>query len=203
MADSNKSRLLAKEKGLCVCCKKPRGRDGWYCNECLIKERERHRKDRIWYIQNGICPVCRKEKLFGTEKTCPECLVKSWISQQKIDKETKRERERSYYGRRKEIREEYKRNGICYDCRKREVEIGKSRCRICLEKNAAIKRKKYTPIREDRVNEGFCYQCLKEKATNGKLCKGCYEKANFRLENVRKKSNYYESHRKIIKAALM
>lgn len=201
MADNNKSRLVAKEKGLCTMCHNKLDRVGIYCTGCLVKERERHKKDRIWYLQNGICPMCRKVKLFGNEKTCPECLAKNYSSVQKRDKEKTKEYEEKYKKRRKEIREQYTEKGICYNCRKRKIEPGKVRCRICLDKNSESHRKKHIPIREKGIAEGLCYQCVKNKATNGKLCKGCYDKAVSELEKWRKTSFFYKSHHNVINAS--
>ena len=91
MADSNKNRLAAKEKGLCIRCRKPRNREGVYCSKCLEKERERHKKDREFFVDIGICYMCRKTKLFGDEKICPECLAKGYEQQQKRDAEKKKQ----------------------------------------------------------------------------------------------------------------
>lgn len=199
MADSNKRRLAAKEKGLCIGCLEPLDRIGVYCKKCLIKERERHKRDRLWYLENRICPNCRKEKLFGDERSCLECSEKNYAAQQKYGKEIWRERERKYSSRRKEIREEYFSKGICYQCRKRAIEEGKKKCRICLDKDAEVHRKRFVNRREEQVAKGMCYQCIKEKATNGKLCKNCYDKAVYNLAEARGKANFYTSHRLVMK----
>ena len=198
MADSNKSRLAAKEKGLCVGCHQKLDRVGVYCNACLIKERERHKKDRIWYIENGICPICRKQKLFGDERSCPECLAKDFARRERQDKEKRKEIERKYYGRRKEIRQEYYSKGICFQCRKRKIEDGKKKCRVCLDKDAEVHRKRHVNQREAQVEKGMCYQCIKVKATKGKLCEECYNKAVTNLEKGRKQARFYIMHRKVV-----
>lgn len=202
MADNNKSRIAAKEKGLCTGCRKPIDRVGVYCKACLIKERERHKKDRVWYIENGICPVCRKQKLFGDERSCLECSAKNYAFQQRYDKETLRKREKKYAGRRKEIREEYFKNGICFHCRKRKIEEGKKKCRFCLDKDAELHRNRRVNLRNVQVAKGMCYQCIKEKATKGKLCESCYNKAVENLAKGREKAEYYTTHRKLIKSIL-
>ena len=198
MADSNKSRLTAKEKGLCIGCCEPLDRVGVYCTKCLVKERERHKRDRLWYIQNGRCPNCRKEKIFGDERSCPECLAKGFSRRERQDKEKRKEIERKYLGRRKEIREEYYSKGICFQCRKRKIEEGKKKCRICLDKDAQVHRKRYVNRREEQVAKGMCYQCIKEKATKGKLCESCYDKAVKNLELGRNKANFYATHRLVM-----
>ena len=43
--------------------------------------------NRQFYQSLGICPECRKEKLFGDEKECLECRVKKYISVRKYRKE--------------------------------------------------------------------------------------------------------------------
>lgn len=202
MADTNKWRIAAKEKGLCIRCGKPRNREGVYCALCLEKERERHKKDKEFFVDMGICYMCRKTKLFGDEKICPECLAKNYEQQQKIDPAKVKARNKAYASRRKEIRQEYNDKGICYDCKKRKIEFGKKRCRLCLNKDALAHRKKHIPIREIGMKNGLCYQCVKENATNGKLCKSCYDKAIANLERGRNQSEYYMNHKLIMQGVL-
>lgn len=40
--------------------------------------------DRRFYQKMGVCPVCRKESLFGDEKECPECRVIKYIESKKF-----------------------------------------------------------------------------------------------------------------------
>lgn len=67
-----------KEAGLCVNCGKPLDIAGVKCSKC----RDRTNKDRreliSWYKENGICPICRKNNLFGNEKECIECSAKRY-----------------------------------------------------------------------------------------------------------------------------
>ena len=40
--------------------------------------------DRRFYQQMGVCPVCRKESLFGDEKECLECRATKYIESRKF-----------------------------------------------------------------------------------------------------------------------
>lgn len=202
MTDSKKMIAVTKDKGLCKRCGKPRMREGIYCNDCLIKERERHKKDNDFFREIGICYMCRTRKLFGDEKICPECSAKNYSAVRKRNTESIKEYEKKYAARRKELRQQYYEKGICYNCKKRRIEVGKKKCRVCLDKDTLAHKNKYVPIRETGVKNGLCYQCVKEPATNGKLCKKCYDKAVSNLEKGRMKSEYASKHRLIMQSIL-
>lgn len=72
----NKTHERRKESGLCVQCGKPLDRDGVYCKTCCEKNNEESRLTRAYYIKRGVCPMCRKNYIFGDEKRCPECSAK-------------------------------------------------------------------------------------------------------------------------------
>lgn len=57
-----------KEAGLCVNCGKILDTDGVKCKECCHKVNQGKRDTFNWYKDNGVCPICRKNNLFGDEK---------------------------------------------------------------------------------------------------------------------------------------
>ena len=64
-----------KEHGLCIKCGKPAMTNKTLCKECAEKNKNKYREDREFFKTLGLCPKCGKNKLFGSEKTCPECLA--------------------------------------------------------------------------------------------------------------------------------
>lgn len=66
-----------KDKGMCVVCGKYPARKGYTCCEaCAEKQRLNSLATRKVYKSLGICARCGQHKLYGDEKTCPECLAK-------------------------------------------------------------------------------------------------------------------------------
>ena len=183
--------------GLCGVCGNQLDREGWYCTKCLEKDKKAKKEERDFYKKIGICHICRKNKLFGSERACPECAAKQYSYNVNQDKDKAREYQRAYSSRRKELRQMYLDNGICPNCRKRKIEFGKKKCKPCLLKDAEIHRNKHIPVRAPAIANGFCYQCLKEKATNGKLCEKCYAEACKNLEKGRDSNEYYKRIRKV------
>jgi hypothetical protein len=123
-----------KSEGLCPRCGKPLDREGHYCSVCVEKYNQYTRETRQYFIQNGICPVCRKEKLYGDEKTCIECLEKIYESRKPMNDE-EREKYNESQRKRKKMQYDFRsQNGICTRCGKRKAEKDRKKCRICLEK---------------------------------------------------------------------
>lgn len=125
--------------------------------------------DREFFLSIGICPICRKNKLFGDERSCPECKVKQIPLNQ------------AYYqlhGNNNEaIRKRYaerKAQGICTRCGKRKAQPLKAKCGICQAKeNARNTNKTYY----DRISKGLCALC--GHPSDGKVyCESCREKTN-------------------------
>ena len=67
-----------RENGICPRCNKKLDRDGYYCIKCLNEVNEYYRESRNFYKKIGICPQCRKEKLFGDEQQCISCRQKRY-----------------------------------------------------------------------------------------------------------------------------
>ena len=167
-----------KDNGLCPRCGKELDREGHYCTECLAKVNEYERQTKKFMKSIGICPECKKEKLFGQEKQCISCREKRRKRKPPTDEQRQkynksfREKQNLLYRQRIE-------QGFCGECGKRKIEQGRSRCRICLQKNAEISRKKRMEkinIREYRKANGLCYYCGETADSEKQMCKSCYER---------------------------
>ncbi len=142
-----------KENGLCPRCGRKLDRDGHYCSTCLGKVRESRREDREFYRSIGICPVCRKAILYGDEKTCIECRTYYAIYREKhnLTNDQKEKYRNRFKEQRRNIYWERKEKGICTKCGKRKAMGGKSKCILCLEKDAEVHRNK----RESKIMKGM------------------------------------------------
>lgn len=155
--------------------------------------------DRQFYISHHICPICRKNNLFGEERACPECRAKDAeqhakkyddpINRQKIIKiqtDSRRERKK----RRRE-------QGLCVECGKRKPREGITRCAICRERINKQKRDNYkgSELRKNWVVNDKCFFCGAECEKGYKVCKE-HHQMYFRFAQ----SEASVEHRKKIKA---
>ena len=172
-------RLLENRKtnGLCIDCGTELDRDGVRCVKCNTKHNEKNNADRKWYIENGICPVCRDNFLFGDEKVCLECGASKYA-------ETMKSRERLGREHYNEVHKEWSKRthhemiqkGICTRCRKRKADYGYKTCGICREKGRKYKRVKYgKPDRSERYKHGLCYFCDNPIKDGYKVCEKHYK----------------------------
>ena len=143
-----------KIEGICVLCGKEKAeKDKVCCYSCNEKARENRRKHREFSNSHKLCPDCGKNKLFGQEKRCPECLSRVYSSNIRSRNKNK-EYASEYY--RKDILK-LKSNGICRGCRKNPVMQGHTYCERCLIKKRN-KRNSSTEIpRSERYYYGICY----------------------------------------------
>ena len=166
-----------KEQGLCLKCGNPLDKEGTYCTECRKIINEDLQKTRNWYQTHGICPRCRKNKLFGDEKTCPECSAKAYEyamrSRERLGKEyynmQQAELHKNQHHKRIEL-------GICTRCGKRKADSGYKTCGICRAKTRNYKRIKYEkPDRSERWKQGLCYFCDNPIKDGYKVCEKHYQ----------------------------
>ena len=172
-------RLLEKRKanGLCIDCGTELDRDGVRCVKCNTKHNEKNNADRKWYIENGICPVCRDNFLFGDEKVCLECGASKYAetmkSRERLGKEHYNKVHREWS---KRTHHEMIQKGICTRCRKRKADYGYKTCGICREKGRKYKRLKYgKPDRSERYKHGLCYFCDNPIKDGYKVCEKHYQ----------------------------
>lgn len=163
---------MRKEKGLCVKCGKCEPVENKsMCETCAEKHRNYIRESRKMCREIGICPVCQKNKLFGDEKTCPECLAKK-MEFPSVKNPAPYKRKRSLYKWRKE-------QGLCTRCGKPNNNKTTVKCKTCLEKERLrgieYRQKKtgvYIP-RSERRHYGLCYFCGNEIDGYRNVCEKC------------------------------
>lgn len=85
-----------------------------------------------FYQSIGICPQCRKNELYGSEKLCPECKAyfaeyhaKHPKSQASVDRMKAQKRK---------LHKQSIIDGICTKCRRMKAVSGKTKCYSCLER---------------------------------------------------------------------
>ena len=172
-------RLLENRKanGLCIDCGTELDRDGVRCVKCNTKHNEKNKADRKWYIENGICPVCRDNFLFGDEKVCLECGASKYAETMKSRERLGREHYNKLHKEwSKRTHHEMIQKGICTRCRKRKVDYGYKTCGVCREKIRNYKRIKYgKPDRSERYKQGLCYFCDNPIKDGYKVCEKHYQ----------------------------
>ena len=122
----NKTYENRKKIGVCILCGDALDRDSLYCSKCANERK----KTRSFYIKHRTCPICQKNPISGDEKSCPECK----------SKRTNKKYVRKNYPYSKEEYNFRKVIGLCTKCGKRRAEKGRCKCRICLDKDLALKR---------------------------------------------------------------
>lgn len=156
------------ENRLCVWCSTPLPKDhnGALCDECAKKNRERSKETREWCLSHNICPVCRKNKIYPPERSCPNCKNKAnQAARDKADSDMRRERAKQRRAARRAA-------GLC-SCG-RELEPGYRMCERCRRKQRNRRKTGEWTKREERSWQGIC-KCGSDDMQEGtKLCKRCY-----------------------------
>lgn len=172
-----------KENGLCVRCGKPN--DGEYvcCSSCREKTRAYVNETRRWLLEHGICPRCRKEKLYGDERACSDCAAKSYGTVMK-SRQTERYNEMHRDWSRRTHHEAIAK-GICTRCRSRKADYGFKTCARCRTRDAEKRRLRspQTIPMSDRAALGLCYWCMEPVKPGYKTCQKCYDRC---VENSKK-----------------
>lgn len=170
-----------KQNKLCLNCGEQLDREGTYCLACRDKINADVREMRKWYQDNGICPRCRKNKLYGDEKNCVECSADAYAATMKSrDRETYNKNHAEWS---KRTHQEMIDKGICTRCRKRNADSGHKTCGICRAKGRQYKRMKYgKPNRQERHLKGLCYFCDNPVKQGYKVCEHHYR---LNIENAR------------------
>ena len=139
--------------------------------------------NKHYYKRIGVCPYCHKNRLFGEEKSCPECRAKST--------EYSRKRDRISYNKThaewsKKTYEERKSKGICTRCGKRKAKPGQLRCEFCIKKADESRRVRDWHL--SRFERGLCRWCDNPIEPGYKVCE-FHHKMN--IEKSRKRGNVY------------
>lgn len=188
--------------GLCTQCGGLLDTDGRMCSVCREKGRLKGAESRQYYRLHGICPYCRKEIIFNTEKMCPECRVKISIRtvarKERLTEEQNNLERKKAYANMNRLRTKRKAVGICVSCGKRNAMENRVYCSLCLAKHREYNREHYRKSREiciprhERASYGLCYICGKQLDCESRLCKKCRGTMTANLE----KGRYINAHRK-------
>lgn len=195
----NKTYERRRTLGLCPICGKEREDDRYiYCGKCREKEKIKSRENRAFYRNLHFCPVCRKNKLFGSEKTCPECVANSMIASAKSrDKLGKTKKDYDIEWQRK-----LKEQGICRTgCGRKRTE-GHTYCEVCLARQRERLKEKLNRVgiqRSERPSYGLCYTCGEPLDREGNICSKCAEKMTKNLPKIRYNEVWKKDNKRIFK----
>lgn len=169
-------RKRLQAQGLCPVCRNPMDREGYSCTKCLENENARHREDTRAIVALGICRICQKNKSAPNSTYCEECSQKMYEYNRKrylknpdYFRESNKKSAKKTYDLRKS-------QGICTRCGKRKPEIGKTKCRICLDKDAERHALKFNGISyENRKMLGICRFCGNPVKEGYRVCEKHYQ----------------------------
>ena len=137
----------------------------------------------------SICPLCKKEKIFGDENMCPECRARKAsyqaLKQEKMTEGQKMQEcamKRNYY---KARYHRLKEAGLCVRCGKRKSLENLTACNICRIKYNSYQDARYWATKDsipryERASYGFCYICGRPLDCEGKACKACSDRSEER-----------------------
>ena len=170
------------------------------CQECADADNVRHKKDREWYANMGFCYRCGKERVFGEEKICPECLAKASIVNKKYIEKKYGDFHAFYLADIAKI----KAKGVCRSCRTVKAVEGHTYCAKCLAKQNERNKRRDRLLRLNRVgigrNErpsyGLCYICGNPLDTDKRLCSSCCMKIGHNFGRNRSKNQAWEKDNK-------
>lgn len=192
---------LRKENHLCVKCGKPNDSTTVCCSNCREKINKYGRESRLFFKENGICPRCRKNRIFKNENECVECRaghLTFYYEHRKNNDGYKNNK--SIYG--KEVRQQCTSQGICVMCRKNKAIPGKTKCMRCTQKYNAYFRKYYERdkitsgelTRHERVENGLCYYCGEKIDVIGKrACSKCCKEYSTHFNQEIRPANYWKN----------
>lgn len=149
------------------------------------------------YIKLGICPSCRKNALFGSERSCLECKAENYERAMSVDKNHRNEIHKKWS---KKTHAEMIKNGICTRCRQRKSDGGFKTCSICRSRTRGYKRMKYgKEDRRLRFEKGLCYFCDNPIEPGYKVCE-LHHKKNIEYANA---ENAKEARKDLLKQGIL
>lgn len=199
---SRKSYENRKNNGLCPKCGRKLDRQGYYCNECLEKNREYRRENRKFYIAYGLCSNCGKEKVFGSEKQCISCREKSYLNRKPPTEEQKKRQSEKFKEYQKNLYKKRSEEGICTRCGKTKAAYGRKKCFNCLSKDSELHKKRIfsrKDIKEYRKENNLCYHCgAKIENAKTQICSKCLERCKENGLKSRHNNEYWKADNRII-----
>lgn len=175
---SQSLKMRRKAAHLCEDCGKPLDRDGAFCNACLEKHRKYYRDRKDALLARGVCPICGKYKLYGDEKTCPECRAKNTEATARCRNNHKMRYNKYMSQYRQQMTVDRATKGICTRCGKPKDDDGFKMCPRCRQKS----RKKWhrlndKPVKQnERYKIGRCRFCDQPVKEGYKVCEYHYQK---------------------------
>ena len=98
--------------------------------------------DYQFYKRIGICPICTKVKIFGSECACTECRAKR-AEVAFIRRSKDREATNKYVNElKKKISDERRANGECYVCGKKLLDLRYKACSSCRKKKNELQKQR-------------------------------------------------------------
>ena len=196
-------RIYRESIGVCTKCGGELDTNGKACSKCRKIENQQDKENREYYLSHGICPYCGTEKLFGTERSCPECRAKrtnSMAKSRKIRWDIVLEQSASSH---RKVYHERKEQGLCVRCGKRKSASGRTKCMICIDKRQRYdqrsrERKGIVIPRDERVANGLCYTCGNPLDRDGRTCVRCADRLTRNLPEDRGGNIYWEQQNKLI-----
>lgn len=169
------------------------------CTECAERHRTHEKEARIFYKSIGICPKCRKNKIYEGENLCLECYEKAQFYKEKYDK-SKYDRHEYY----KKWYEKSKKQGICIRCGKGETKghVYCDRCLAVKRREWIEKRKEKDPLRLERAERAsydYCYICGYKLDRKGRICIKCANRAFNNLSNAKPCEDWRRDNRIIFR----
>lgn len=140
-----------KSNGLCPRCGKELDREGHYCSTCLAKTNDYQNETRVFMRSIGVCPYCRKEKLYGDERRCIECSAKAFAYAKPLTEEQKIRYGNNFKEYQRNLYRERADQGICTKCGKRKAKHKRKKCANCLDKES--ERARFYRARKEKKNE--------------------------------------------------
>jgi predicted nucleic acid-binding Zn ribbon protein len=187
-----------KERGLCVYCGTRKAREGKVaCEECAEKMNAKNRENYRRMQKMGMC-ACGN-RLFGQEKTCPECLARKssntikWYNNLSEEEKTERYERQKIKG--KERRERYKTEHKCTICGRKILEGDNHvTCFVCREKASERRQRKPKKIKP----YGTCRFCDKPVFEDHKVCEEHYRIGCEKVAYARQFNKAWEGYNKIL-----
>lgn len=198
-----KTRTKRIELGVCIGCGGELDTDGKWCSKCRKKERDESKIDRDFYLSNKICPYCRKETLFGSERACPECRAKRTETVNRTREKNKIQYNANLRKSRSVQRIKRKESGKCIRCGKRVALSSHVYCKQCLIKKREYERKQrenkgITIPRSERAANGLCYFCGNPIDRDGRACQTCADKMTANLPEKRGGGVHWKKYNELI-----
>lgn len=152
--------------------------------------------DYQFYQRLGICPHCKKVRLMGQEKLCPECrayFANRASEQRKSNNDRIKQLKNDSY---RKIADYRNANNLCTKCGKPRTDNYKM-CPNCRAKNTRICRERRNTKEnktEYRLRNGLCRFCDNERMEGYRVC----EEHHRHLTDISRSEKQMQNRKKLI-----